>query len=71
MTDLRRAWRDPEFARGAREMTGVSLGIGAWGLVTGIAMMKAGLGAGLSIAMSLTFFAGSAQLAAALRAAVR
>jgi predicted branched-subunit amino acid permease len=56
-------WRHPEFARGAREMTGISLGIGAWGLVTGIAMVKAGLGTPLAIAMSLFVFAGSAQLA--------
>jgi predicted branched-subunit amino acid permease len=55
--------RHPEFARGAREMVGISLGIGAWGLVTGVAMVKAGLGVGLSVAMSLLVFAGSAQLA--------
>jgi predicted branched-subunit amino acid permease len=57
-------WRHPEFARGARDMTGISLGIGAWGLVTGIAMVKAGLGLPLAITMSLFVFAGSAQLAA-------
>src|ERR1700712_1204632 len=57
-------WRHPEFARGARDMTGISLGIGAWGLVTGVAMVKAGLGIPLSITMSLFVFAGSAQLAA-------
>ena len=45
-------------------MTGISLGIGAWGLVTGVAMMKSGLGVGLAVLMSLTVFAGSAQLAA-------
>ena len=45
-------------------MTGISLGIGAWGLVTGIAMVKAGLGVPLAITMSLLVFAGSAQLAA-------
>ena len=56
-------WRHPEFARGARDMTGISLGIGAWGVVTGIAMVKAGLGLPLAIAMSLFVFAGSAQLA--------
>src|ERR1700712_2114026 len=56
-------WRHPEFARGARDMTGISLGIGAWGLVTGIAMVKAGLGLPLAITMSLFVFAGSAQLA--------
>ena len=57
-------WRHPEFKRGAREMRDVALGIGAWGLVAGIAMAKAGLGAALAIAMSLCVFAGSAQLAA-------
>src|ERR1700712_1088013 len=63
MTASQRLWRHPEFARGAREMTGISLGIGAWGLVTGIAMVKTGMGVPLCIAMSLLVFAGSAQLA--------
>ena len=63
MTSSQPTWRHPEFARGAREMTGISLGIGAWGLVTGIAMVKAGLGVPLSLTMSLLVFAGSAQLA--------
>ena len=64
MTASQRPWRHPEFVRGAREMRDVALGIGAWGLVAGIAMAKAGLGAALAIAMSLCVFAGSAQLAA-------
>ncbi len=64
MTASQRLWRHPEFARGAHEMRDVALGIGAWGLVAGIAMAKAGLGAALAIAMSLCVFAGSAQLAA-------
>ena len=66
MTDLtmpRPIWRHPEFARGARDMVGVSLGIAAWGLVTGVAMAKSGLPLPLSILMSLLVFAGSAQLA--------
>ncbi|HSW03670.1 AzlC family ABC transporter permease [Aquabacterium sp.] len=57
-------WRHPEFRRGAKEMTGIALGIGAWGLVTGVAMVKSGLGLGLSLLMSVLVFAGSAQLAA-------
>ena len=57
-------WRHPEFAVGAREMRDIALGIGAWGLVAGIAMTKAGLGPAFAIAMSLCVFAGSAQLAA-------
>jgi predicted branched-subunit amino acid permease len=57
-------WRDPEFRSGARGMVGVSMGLGAWGLVTGVAMVKSGLGVGLSVLMSLIVFAGSSQLAA-------
>jgi predicted branched-subunit amino acid permease len=57
-------WRHPEFARGARGMAGLALGVAAWGLVTGIAMAQSGLGVALSVAMSLLVFAGSAQLAA-------
>ena len=57
-------WRHPEFARGARDMIGMSLGIAAWGLVTGVAMAKSGLAMPLALLMSLIVFAGSAQLAA-------
>ena len=64
VTMPRPIWRDPEFARGAREMVGVSMGIAAWGLVTGVAMAKSGLPLPLSCLMSLLVFAGSAQLAA-------
>ncbi len=64
MTTPTPLWRHPEFAIGARETRDVSLGIGAWGLVAGIAMAKAGLGPWFAIAMSLFVFAGSAQLAA-------
>ena len=59
-----RPWRHPEFARGAREMTGTALGIAAWGLVTGVAMTKSGLPVELALLMSALVFAGSAQLAA-------
>ena len=64
MTSSTPLWRHPEFAVGARETRDVALGIGAWGLVAGIAMTKAGLGAAFAVAMSLVVFAGSAQLAA-------
>ncbi len=57
--------RHPEFARGAQEMVGVALGIGAWGLVTGMAMVKGGLEPWAAVLMSLTVFAGTAQLAVA------
>lgn len=45
-------------------MAGISIGIAAWGLVTGVAMVKSGLSVPLAVAMSLLVFAGSAQLAA-------
>lgn len=38
-------------------------GIGAWGLVVGIAMVKTGLSVPQALAMTLVVFAGSAQLA--------
>ncbi len=56
-------WRHPEFARGAREMLGTSIGIGAWGLISGVAMGKSGQPLALMVLMSLIVFAGSAQLA--------
>ncbi len=56
-------WRHPEFRRGAQEMVATAMGIAAWGLVTGVAMTKSGLGVPLSVMMSLLVFAGSSQLA--------
>lgn len=56
-------WRHPDFRRGAADLAGISLGIAAWGLVSGVAMVKSGLGPGLSVLMTLVVFAGSAQLA--------
>ena len=64
MNSLRAAFAHPQFAAGARDMSGVALGISAWGLVTGVAMVKAGLGVPLALLMSFAVFAGSAQLAA-------
>ncbi|MES2296436.1 MAG: AzlC family ABC transporter permease [Pseudomonadota bacterium] len=53
------AWREG-FKTGAPTL----FGIGAWGLVVGIAMVKAGLTVTQALGMTLTVFAGSAQLAA-------
>ena len=64
MGSWERTWRHPEFRRGALDMSGITLGIGAWGLVTGVAMVKSGLPVPLALAMSLLVYAGSAQLAA-------
>ena len=55
--------RDAHFRRGARDMLAFGPGLAAWGIVTGVAMTQSGLGVGLSVLMSLTVFAGSAQLA--------
>ena len=56
--------RQPEFRRGVRDMVAPSLGIAAWGLVTGVAMVKSGLSVPTAAAMSVLVNAGSAQLAA-------
>ena len=65
---MRHLWDDPawraEFNRGAREMLPAFPGILAWGLVTGVAMVKSGLSVQLALLMSLLAYAGSAQLAA-------
>lgn len=56
-------WRDSAFQLGMREQSTASLGVAAWALVTGIAMVKSGLSAPLAILMSLLVYAGSSQLA--------
>lgn len=55
-------WRHAEFRRGAREMTGIALGISAWGVVAGVAMANS-LGTFWSVVMSLLVFSGTGQLA--------
>ena len=45
-------------------MLAASLGIAAWGLVTGIAMVKGGLSVPMALFMTLVMFSGSAQLGA-------
>jgi len=45
-------------------MAGVAPGIAAWGLMTGVAMAKSGMGFSECLLMALIVFAGSAQLAA-------
>ena len=62
---LRRAYRQhPAFRIGLRDMAGVAPGIAAWGLMTGVAMAKSGIGFSECLLMALIVFAGSAQLAA-------
>lgn len=55
--------RDPEFAVGAREFQRLAPGIAAWGLMTGVAMVKSGMGVSEALLMALLVFAGSSQLA--------
>jgi predicted branched-subunit amino acid permease len=57
-------WQHPAFARGMREMAAVSPGLAAWGLMTGVAMVKSGMSPVEAVAMTLLVFAGSSQLAA-------
>ena len=57
-------YRHPEFAKGARELAPQALGIAAWGLVTGVSMVKSGMSVFECVVMTLVVFAGSSQLAA-------
>jgi predicted branched-subunit amino acid permease len=54
----------PDFKVGMRELAPQSLGIAAWGLMTGVAMLKSGMSAFEAVVMTLVVFAGSSQLAA-------
>ncbi len=51
------------FWRGVRELLPLTPGVAAWGLVTGVAMVKAGLTVPQALGLSLLAYAGSAQLA--------
>ena len=63
MDGVKAPWRHDAFRLGMRDMAGPSVGIAAWGLVTGVAMVKSGLSIPVALVMSLLVFAGSAQLA--------
>ncbi len=54
--------RHPAFRDGVVDLIGPAVGIGAWGLVTGVAMVKSGMSVWLALLMSLAVYAGSAQL---------
>jgi predicted branched-subunit amino acid permease len=64
MTSLPVLFRNPSFRQGVADLFSPSIGVSAWGLVTGVAMVKSGLGVWLSLLMTFTVFAGSSQLAA-------
>jgi predicted branched-subunit amino acid permease len=55
--------RRNEFARGARDIVPSLPGTMAWGLVTGVAMAKSGIAIEWVLVMTLSAFAGAAQLA--------
>jgi predicted branched-subunit amino acid permease len=61
----RREYRSrPEYREGARDQISVAMGIAAWGLMTGVAMVQSGLSSLEAVLMTLIVYAGSAQLAA-------
>ena len=51
------ALRRQEFARGAKDILPAMPGAAAWGVVTGVAMVKSGLAVHWALAMSLTAYA--------------
>jgi predicted branched-subunit amino acid permease len=59
-----RHFRHPAFAQGVRDHASVVLGVAAWALMTGVAMVQSGLVAWQAVLMTLLVYAGSAQLAA-------
>jgi predicted branched-subunit amino acid permease len=61
---LREHRQRAEFWEGVRDQTSVAMGIAAWGLMTGVAMVQAGLSPLEAVLMTLIVYAGSAQLAA-------
>jgi predicted branched-subunit amino acid permease len=62
--DLAAAQRRAIFRQGQLAIVPSLFGAGAWGLVSGVAMVKGGLAVPWAIMMSLLVYAGSAQLAA-------
>jgi predicted branched-subunit amino acid permease len=61
---LNALWRHPEFLAGVRDMATVSPGLAAWGVMTGVAIVKSGMSLVELLLMSTLVFAGSSQLAA-------
>ena len=57
-------YRHPAFRQGALDSLSAAPGLAAWGLMTGVTMMNAGMSLSESLLMSVLVFAGSSQLAA-------
>ena len=60
---LRSVRSHPEFGLGMRDMAPMVPGIAAWGLMTGVAMVKSGMSVFESLVMTFFVYAGSSQLA--------
>jgi predicted branched-subunit amino acid permease len=60
----RKLYQHPEFRIGVNHHAPQALGQLAWGLMTGVAMVKSGMTVFESVVMTLIVFAGSSQLAA-------
>lgn len=61
---LRENHTHPAFREAARDMLPLATGISAWGLMTGVAMVKSGMSVVEALAMTFLVYAGSSQLAA-------
>ena len=61
---LRENHTHPAFRAAARDMLPMATGIAAWGLMTGVAMVKSGMSVVEALAMTFLVYAGSSQLAA-------
>jgi predicted branched-subunit amino acid permease len=61
---LRSNYSHPAFREGAVDMAPLATGIAAWGLMTGVAMVKSGMSIVEALAMTFLVYAGSSQLAA-------
>jgi predicted branched-subunit amino acid permease len=61
---LRSNYSHPAFREGAADMAPLATGIAAWGLMTGVAMVKSGMSIVEALAMTFLVYAGSSQLAA-------
>ena len=57
-------WRHPGFSEGMRDIAGPAVGLSAWGLMTGVAIASANIGAAAALFMATWVFAGGAMLAA-------
>ena len=59
-----RVWQHPAFWQGMHDISGLSIGIAAWGLMTGVALANAHIGTAAALFMATWVFAGSSMLAA-------